>query len=243
MSLTSREKGVLIASGISIVIGSVILSIGLPILFDLTQFGKNPKCFQELNCRDYDIVGFNIQNIDDEITTIEGSVVFMTNEIFSEANPIRYSIFLRADPQYVKQIYVLIDREDKDFNKFNGMQKENLKISLEPLDVGVSQMIEFRAIPLGYANGFTATDELVFFNTGKLSATILVVDKYDTVHVSKKLDGIFDLAPFESKIKADETREEKNSNKQILALTWLGLGLAFVLLAMDFIVRVVLKEH
>lgn len=237
--LCTRQKGVLVASGVLIVIGSIILSIGLPILFDLTQFGKTPKCFQELNCRYYGISDFVIVMQNGTYFTVHGSVDFKTSEVFSEANPIQYEFRIIGDQELVKEVYMLIDDEKKDFGHFNGVTKDKLTLSLIHDN---SEFSNYRAIQLQHYDEFVSKDELVFFNTGKLSTTLLIVDADNVVHTSKRLDGIFDLAPFESKMNADEIRQDKNSNQQMLALTWIGLGLAFMLLAGDFVVRVVLND-
>ena len=243
--LDHKEQKFLIVSIVLLAVGFALLGlVGLPILWDIHQSEVNPQCYIELDCKsdgfDYDMRD-NKGNLE---TMIHVYYDFQTPVVFSASNQINYNINVDVDKsQYVKKTLLLIDVDDKmGVKNLNNLTYDIVK----PLINNSTIIPPYSQVPVldlssTSSNKFTGKNQLYFWGiTGNVKLALLVVDEKNMTHVSGEFGPVFQVQSYETKIQADQNEQEKKSNKQILALTWMGVALVPILIGADYIGRIFL---
>lgn len=230
---------IILGFGVALLAGGSILlkETGLPILFETYESTQNPKCFVELSCRDYQIKADLYQN-DVFKTTIFSKIHFESKEVFAVGNAVNYTIDSTiSDPKYAKKLYFAIATEKDDFTNIEKVPVDTVLTDLKNKD----RLIDMQAISdnVYHREGFWFHDR-----PASVNLVIISIDENGTAAYSIRdpNESLFRIEPFENKLKADENRTANISNAQVLALTWIGVAMAPMLLGSDFIVRVFLRD-
>lgn len=226
-----------------------MIGIGLPTLWEVSESERNPQCFEELACTSY-LIEYVLRDDEENYKSkVYGELDFASHEIFSEANPIDYEIrVIVENPQYVRGIFFLIGINEQDFDYLdNTTHDPNNPVYLTAddniIDYDMYVPSVIFAIPLYHTSPkiFSNSNQTTFFTTGNVTLTGLVINDEGIGHLFEN-DVMFKLQNFEAKIPLDQNRRDINANKIVLALTWLGLAMAPIILGADFIIRVYLND-
>lgn len=219
-----------------IVFGGYILIInGIPPLIQANSFIIEPKCGELLRCIDYN-VGFRDPMENGDFVSYSGLMKFSSLEAFTVDNPINYEIKLVSEkPDNINVIYFIIGTEKDDFSNIKSKQPSDIineaKIDQKLIDVQKQPDNTF------YRKGFWTypkEENIVFIG--------LVQDSIDKIHLVPKSSTLVDLKPYSELADAEERRNNKNSDIVILGLTWVGVGAIPILVGMDILLRIYLRD-
>lgn len=221
-----------------IIVGIIIIGLwAVYPLVEVNQWIQNPTCEDLLICHPTKLIYFEGTNPEGKIlSTMKGTIDFSSRGQFSMNNPIYYEIKLFIDhPDYVKNIYFVISSKNEnqtsqvesDPNKFFQDMKKNARL----IDMQKKSDHDF------YRKGFWTIDRQI-----EQIFVVLIVSPNDHVTLVDTTDVLFTLVSPELKTQDNANIESRITNKTILGLTWMGIGLGFSLLGADFIARVILRE-
>lgn len=235
-----ETRGLIIAfCGIGFIIigGGIIKTWAINPLVEVEQWIQNPTCNDLLICHPPKFIYFEGKDPSGNIvTTMTGKIDFSSRGQFAINSPIYYEIKITAkNPEFVKNIYFVISTKNEDHTSqiesnpdkfFDDMKRKSRLIDMQKISDN-----DF------YRKGLWTIDipaEQVF--------VVFVVSPNGNVDLIDTSDVLFTLVSPELKTQDNANIESRIANKQILGLTWMGIGLGFALLGADFIARVVLRE-
>ncbi len=215
--------------------GGIVYFYGLPPLLKAESWDKTPSCDNIMLCVPKRI-GFAYKDengIPKEV--IEGTVMVRANYTFTVDRYSSYEFDMKADgKKYTNLIFVFIANDEN----FMDIEKQDPQITIRDAEIDgrlVGNKIEndrfYAKVIWQYSE--PSTISLLGF---------AVDDKEHVVYPLGKSSSIVTLSPQSELIETKRNLETEKTNLIILALTWMGIGLAPILLGADFIIRVILKE-
>lgn len=230
-------KTTIFVFGVLFVIGGCILASekGIPLLLESEQLITNFKCDKGLVCNARD-VHFPITHNGTMIGRLSGTFSFVSPYVFSPFDQIKYSFDIAPpQPNVIEEMFFLIMPSNADFSDLKELTHDEL----------LSRYWGKGLIELKYKDGKFVND----INDGVWRYDNLVsVKVMPIVMIDKKLvflqesEILFTLEDRDARNDAVNQHDDRIGNKQILALTWLGIAIAPILLGIDMIIRVVLKD-
>lgn len=238
--MKKRSKELTVAfCGIAFIIigGGIIKTWAVEPLIEVNEWLQNPTCSDLMVCTPKQTIRFIGTDQDGNVkSTLEGTIEFKSRGQFAMNKPIYYNIQLEStNPEFIKEINFIIADKNEDFSSkinntkkfFDDMKHDHRLINIIKISDNKYQRSAYWTID--------APIEQVF--------AVFITTPDDSVTLAATTTKLFDVISPEAKIQDDANIEARITNKQILGLTWIGIGLGFALLGSDFLVRVILKEN
>ncbi len=234
-----RKHGFVIGFGILFVLSGSYLAYekGIPLLLEADRLVTTLECNTGLACTGKDM-HHPIMEDGVVISQLSGGFSFISPHNYVVYDKIKFVFDLKpTNSEVIEKMAFLIMPSDTDFSNDRNLPYEELKkkyqnkgfIELTKLDNGRF----FNDIEDGFWS---------YSNIVEVKVAPIVLTKNQT-HFLQESDNVFKVEDPSTKIKLVDQHEEKIGNKTILALTWIGIAIAPILLGIDIVVRVVLREN
>lgn len=228
-------NNIVLVFGVLFLLGGFWLAYekGIPLLLEAEGLIHNLKCGEGLACASRDM-NFNII-INDNPVTLKGNFAFFTDYAFVIYSQIKYDFTATTSNQdIIQKIVFLIVTSETNLNDVKSLTYEEIKQRFENRG-----LIELIKQPDGT---YHKDGNWAFPNKSTVLVVPFIVDNNGKTTQLQETDVLFEIVEQSVKSRAIDQHDEKIGNKTILALTWIGIALAPILLGMDFIVRVVLRD-
>lgn len=215
--------------------GILVLEKGLPLLIEADNLINNFTCDDGLDCISKN-VHHPITLNGEMVGKLSGRFSFVTPYVFSPFDTVKYEFDITVPrPELIEKMYFLLLLPHDDFEEIKTLSDSKIieKYYNNGLIILNKQNEKFvNDINDGvWRNG----------NLGTIRIIPIIINE-DTPYFLGTPEVLFTLEDRDIRNLAINQHDEKIGNKQILALTWLGLAMAPILLGIDMMIRVVLKE-
>lgn len=224
---------VVYGSIIMFIFGGVVIALFSPPIIQAHQWEENPTCDDLLICKTEKNTFSYIRTVGNGSEVIDetnNTVKFSSRGVFAVNNKIDYEIIIDGQIKTIEKIYLLF-LTDKEFSQIETIQDYEVLHKKQ----WQSKLIEIPSTK----TGFYLKD---VWETPSIPSDIYVIGyaiRYDqSVTTIMKSDVVFSTVSQEIKVQDTTNQEARITNKIVLGLTGVGIGLAFWLLGADFLVRV-----
>lgn len=214
---------------------SILYFYGFPPLLEADNWEKNPTCDNIMLCIAKRI-GFAYKDENGiPVEIIDGVVNLKANYTFAIDRYFSYEFNVTTNKKDVTNFMFVFAPDDK---HFIDLDKKDPNIIIRDAE------IDQRLIKTKSENGqFHAKGIWQYGEPSTITVLGYAVDdSQKVIYPLGKSSPIVTLVPQSEITAVKRNIESEKTNMIILALTWIGIGLAPILLGADFIVRVILKE-
>ena len=171
-----------------------------------------------------------------ESTTIETEMMFKSTFVFAVDIPIRYNFtFVPENPELIKEINIIIVTKPDNFTDFST------KSPIETID---DARDDHKLIELIKQSDGTFKRKAQWTSPieDEVRFVGIIVSKYDNATFIPETSTQIELKGIESYFTAREAVSSERSNAIIIGLTWTGVAAIFVVLGVDILLRIRLRE-
>ena len=236
MNAKQKRDIIITISSVLAIMGAIILShFGFPPLLLANEMSENPQCGDILVCERIPLQYATLDS-EDNMIALTGILEFSSKGTFSAFNKIDYFIDVQiSNPELVKEIYFIILDESFDFEEFITIPTSKV------LDVLKEEQRLIDLIKISETQ-YTRIGSWALSEPSDITLSGIIVEENGVLDVLEETKVIVTLESQQIKNESIANIESRIMNKTFLGLTWIGVGLAPLLLGADLLARVFLKD-